>query len=210
MMVDLFGNLAGREARCVRAVRLIVIALSWGIMTIPAGAGEADAPLGSLWRFDPSIPTAEVRQDGLDEISDLVTQEDAVALALQANHLVKSRERLQLIAETTRRAYGDVVQAYRSLAVREERLKAAMGVERLVAEMARQGKATPSDVLHAQAALTRVVQDVQEARAGFAAQTRQLNHLMGRDLQTRMRVRPGPDATPSATVRGGSAAVRGE
>jgi hypothetical protein len=210
-MAHKWQSVVGNPARRVRAVRLIGVALVSGIMTATAaGAAENDPGLGSLWRLDPAAPPAELQRNASSDTRELVTREEAVALALEANHLVKSPDRRQLIAETVRRAYGDAVAAHRTLAVREERLKAAMRVERLVADMARQGKATPSDVLHAQAGLARMVQDVQESRAAFATQSRQLNHLMGRDLQARLRVRPEAGPPPAAAVRGGSAAVRGE
>lgn len=209
-MAHLFGDSMGQLAWRVRAVCLIGLAVFSAVVTGPALAGEGDASLGRLWRVDPSTPPPELQRDAPDETRELVTMEDAVALALQANRLVKNPERLQFITETVKRAYADVVTAHQTLATREEQVRASLGVERLMADMAYQGKATPSDVLHAQVALARSIQDLQDARGAFSTQTRQLNHLMGRDLQTRLRVRAEPDVTPSAALRAGSAAVRGE
>lgn len=148
-----------------------------------------------------------MQRDASDEARELVTLQDAVALALQANRLVKSPERLQFIAESVRKAYVGVVDADHVMALREEQLKASLEVERLMREMAHQGKASPSDVLRAQTAIAKTTQDLQDARDAFVAQTRQLNHLMGRDLRTRLRVRPEPDVAPFAGLREGSAAV---
>jgi hypothetical protein len=209
-MTHLFGDSMGRLGWCVRALCLIGLAVFSTVVTGSALAGESDASLGRLWRVDPSTPPPELQRDAPDETRELVTLEDAVALALQANRLVKSPQRLQLIAETVRRAYADVVAAHQTMTAREEQVRASLGVERLIADMAYQGKTTPSAVLHAQVALARAIQGLQGAREALDTQTRQLNHLMGRDLLTRLRVRAEPDVTPSATLRAGSAAVRGE
>jgi hypothetical protein len=209
-MAHLFGDWMAPRVWRVGAICLIALGSLCGSLTAPTWAGESDAALDRLWRFDPSAPPPELQRDAPDETREMVTLEDAIALALQANRLVKSPERLQFITETVKRAYAGVVEAHLTLTMREEQLRASLGVERLLADMARQGKATPSDILHAQAALTRAVQDLQDARVAFATQARQLNHLMGRDVQARLRVRPEPDVTPTATLRRGSAAARGE
>jgi hypothetical protein len=192
----------GRRARAVCRFWLVIFC---AVLTTPAWAGEGDAALDRLWRLDPAPP--ELQRDASDEARELVTLEDAVALAFQANRLVKSPERLQFIAESVRKAYVGVLDAHHALAIREEQWKASREVERLMREMAHQGKASPSDVLRARSALAKTTQDLQDAQGKFVAQTRQLNHLMGRDLQARLRVRPEPDVAPFAGLRGGSAAA---
>lgn len=209
-MAHVRGDSTGRRGPCVRAVCLIGLAVSGGILTAPASAWESDAALNRLWFIDLVAPSAELQRDASDGSRDLVTLEDAVALALQANHLVKSTERLQFITESVKRAYAGAVEAHQSLVAREERLRAALGVERLVEELARQGRAAPPDVLHARVALAQAMRDLRDARSAFAIQSRQLNHLMGRDLQARVRVRSESDVAPLATLRGGAAAMRRE
>lgn len=162
-------------------------------------AGEGDAPLDRLWRVDPSAPPADLQRDAAPEARELVTLEEAVAMALEANQLVKSPERRSFIAESVRQSYAGTARAHRALAVREDELNAAREAERAVAELAARGQASPRDAALAQAALATSVRDVQEARAALALQLRQLNHLMGRDPQARLRVRPEP-AVPAVAA----------
>ena len=207
IMAHLLGDAMRHRGRRARAVCRFWLVIFCAVLTTPAWAGEGDAALDRLWRLDPSAPPPELQRDASDEARELVTLEDAVALAFQANRLVKSPERLQFIAESVRKAYVGVLDAHHALAIREEQWKASREVERLVGEMAHQGKASPSDVLRARSALAKTIQDLQDSRREFVAQTRQLNHLMGRDLQARLRVRPEPDGAPFAGLRGGSAAA---
>lgn len=174
------------------------VAVCGGLITF-AWAGEGDAPLDRLWRLDPSAPPAELQRDAAPETRELVTLEEAVAMALQANWLVRSRERQRFIAESVKQAYAETSRAHRTLTLREAELRSAREVERVVAELAARGRASALDAARARAALAMSVQDVQDARTDLALQTRQLNHLMGRDPRAHLRVIQEP-STPTVTT----------
>jgi formate hydrogenlyase transcriptional activator len=63
------------------------------------------------------------------------------------------------------------------------------------------GQAAPSLVFQARAALARATSDVSGAREELGAWTRQLNHLMGRDPEARLRVTGDPGPRPDAAIR---------
>jgi outer membrane protein TolC len=173
----------------------------WCALLVLLVAGSAGA---EGIRAEDVMRREEPKVETSDETRELVTREEAVALALQANRLVKNPERLKFIAETVTKAYAGVVDAYGVLARREEHLKASREVERVVIEQTEQAKASPADLRTAQAGVTRATEEVLTARQAANAQTRQLNHLMGREPQARLRVRPEPDLVPATALSAGA------
>jgi outer membrane protein TolC len=187
---------------------LIVSCLVLGAAGSALAGGVPYADL--LWRQDLGAGRAELSSEAADEVRDLVTREEAVDLAFQANRLVKNPERLKFIAETVKKAYAGVLESQGILATREEHLSLCREIERIVTERAAEAKASPSEVLAAQAALAKATEDVLQARRAATTQTAQLNHLMGRDAQARLRVQAEPDLVPSTTLRAGTPTVSGQ
>lgn len=175
-----------------------------------SASAEVALPVELVWRQDLSALPGELAGDAGGEARDVVTREEAVELALQANRLVKNPERLRFIAETVRKAYAGVLDSRGALAMREEHLNACRELKRVMTERAAQAKASPADVLAAQAALAKATEDVSKARRAAMAQTAQLNHLMGRDPQARLRVQAEPDLVPATALRAGTPTVSGQ
>jgi outer membrane protein TolC len=192
------------------ALGCLLIVLSPVLATGGPASGDGTFPVELLWRHDLTTLPAELQPEASDEIREVVTREEAVDLALQANRLAKNPERLKFITETVKKAYAGVLDSHGVLAMREEHLNACREVKRIVLERAAQAKASPSEVLAAQVALAKATEDVLSARHAAMAQTAQLNHLMGRDPQARLRVRTEPDLVPATALRAGTVTVSGQ
>jgi hypothetical protein len=190
---------------------LLAVVFACPILGNPESAGaEVALPVELIWRQDLPARTEEAASAAGDEAREIVTREEAVELALQANRLVKNPARLKFIAETVTKAYAGVLDSRHVLAIREEHLNACRELERVMTERAAQAKASPADVLSAQAARAKAAEDVSKARLVVEAQTAQLNYLMGRDPEARLRVRAEPDLVPATALRAGPPTVSGQ
>ena len=190
-------RMSRKASRCL--LRFIASCLVLGAAGLAQAGGIPSVDL--LWRQDLGAGRAELSSEAADEARDLVTLEEAVDLAFEANRLVKNPERLRFIAEMVKKAYTEVLDSQGILSRREKHLNLCREVERIVTERA---AASPSEVLAAQAALAKATDDVLKARQAATIRTAQLNHLIGRDAQARTRVRAEPDMAPSMTFRAGT------
>ncbi len=139
--------------------------------------------------------------------SERVTLDEAIALALDANRLAKTSGRRQLITQSVMQAYDAVRGAQRALEIREGTLRMSRELERLMVDQAERGEAAPSVVLEARAFRVRATRDDRSARQELDTWTKQLNHLMGRDPQARLRVTGEPGPSPAAAIRLGVSAT---
>jgi hypothetical protein len=163
-------------------------------LAAPAWAEEIAASRALLWLSDLVVPRAE--SDGNSaSTADRVTLDEAIAVALDANHLAKKPARRRLVSESVIQAYNAARRAQRALAIREEALRMCRELDCLMGEQTERGQAAPSVVLQASAARARATSDVLRARQELDAQVRQLNHLMGRDPQARLVVTGEPGLT---------------
>ena len=175
------------------------LAVLWTALAAPAWAEEIAASRTLLWFLSLAAPPAE-SQGAFASAGERLTLDDAIALALDANRLVKKPERLQLISEGVIQAYDGVLRAQRALEVREAALRMCRELDRVTAEQADRGEALPSVVFQAGAARAKATSDVLSARQELDARNRQLNHLMGRDAQARLRATGEPGAPPAAAI----------
>lgn len=166
----------------------------------PVWAGQIGLPWSLLWYSDvaPAVSPGDS-----SEVSERLTLDDAIALALDANRLAKNPRRLQLVTESVKQTYAGALRAQRTLEVREAKLKTSREVDRLMVELGTRGEAPPAAVLETRAALAVATADVFSARRELTVWARQLNHLMGRDPQARLLVSPEPEATAAAASRAG-------
>ena len=163
-------------------------------------ASEAERipiPLDLLWVTD-SVASPTVRSGDSSEVGERLSLNEAIALALDANRLAKNPARRRLIAESVQQTYAGALRAQRALDVREKALQMCRELERVMDDRAKRGEATQSVVLEARAALALATTDVLNATQEFMAWARQLNNLMGRDLQARLRVSPELGTTAAA------------
>lgn len=172
----------------------------------PAWAEEIAAPRTLLGLSDFATPRVESQGDSASA-SERVTLDEAIALALDANRLVKKPERLRLVTESVIQAYHAVLLAQRALEIREEALAMCRELDRLVVEQADRVEGAPSVVSQARAAWATATSDVLSARHELGVWTRQLNHLMGRDPQARLLVTREPGSTRAAGIRLGVTAT---
>ncbi|MGH7334110.1 MAG: hypothetical protein ACREKS_15470, partial [Candidatus Rokuibacteriota bacterium] len=131
---------------------LLVYALLCTGLATPSWAGQITVPLSPLWYTDAATPPAVSKADSR-EVSERLTLDEAVALALDANRLTKNPGRLWLVTESVIQTYAGALRAQRTLEVREDAVKTCRELDRLVADDAKRGGVAPSVVLHARAAL---------------------------------------------------------
>ncbi len=180
---------------------LVSLAVLCAAPATPAWAGPAvAAPPSLLWYIDSAARPAVSSGDSA-EVSEQPTLDEAIAVALDANRLVKNQERLQFIRESVKQAYEGAQRAQRALEVREEALKTSRELDRLMAEPADRGEPAPSVVLEARATLASATNDVLSARQELVTWIGHLNHLMGRDPQARLRVSPEAEPTSGLASR---------
>jgi outer membrane protein TolC len=160
----------------------------------PAWAQELGAS-GTLVRLsDFAVLPAGPHVD-MASMSERVTLDEAIALALDANRLATKPSRRQFVRESVTQAYAAVQRAQRALEIREEALRMCRELERLTIEQAQQAEAeAPSVVLEARAARVKAESDVLRVRSALGAWRRQLNHLIGRDPEVRLVVTGKPPA----------------
>jgi hypothetical protein len=115
-------------------------------LAAPAWAEEIAASRTLLWLSDLVVPRAESHGNSAST-ADRVTLDEAIALALDANHLAKKQARRRLVSESVSQAYNAARRAHRALAIREEALRMCRELDCLMGEQAERGHAAPSVVL---------------------------------------------------------------
>ena len=181
-------------------VRGLVVAVTLSVAA-PAWAEEISASRTLFWRSH--FGALPVESQGNSAIAgERVTLNEAIALALDANRLVKNPARLQLVTESVIQAYEAVLRAQRALEICEEALRMSRELDHLMVEQAERREAAPAVVLEARAGLVRA-SAVLRARQDLGIWSRQFNHLIGRDPQARLVVTREPRPTPAAVIRVG-------
>jgi outer membrane protein TolC len=182
-------------------VRGLVVAVTLSVAA-PAWAEEISAARTLFWRSH--FGALPVESQGNSAIAgERVTLNEAIALALDANRLVKNPARLQLVTESVIQAYEAVLRAQRALEIREEALRMSRELDRLMVEQAERGEAAPAVVLEARAGLVRATSAVLRARQDLGIWSSQLNHMIGRDPQARLVVTRELRPTPAAVIQVG-------
>jgi outer membrane protein TolC len=182
-------------------VRGLVVAVTLSVAA-PAWAEEISAARTLFWRSH--FGALPVESQGNSAIAgERVTLNEAIALALDANRLVKNPARLQLVTESVIQAYEAVLRAQRALEIREEALRMSRELDRLMVAQAERGEAAPAVVLEARAGLVRATSAVLRARQDLGIWSSQLNHMIGRDPQARLVVTRELRPTPAAVIQVG-------
>lgn len=109
------------------------------------------------------------------------------------------RTQRQAIANNVKQAYYAVLQSQSSLEALQEQIASSRELVRVVTDQAAQGTALQSDVLQARASRAQAEYNAGVTRHNLASQQEQLNHLLGRDPQTPLRVTAAPSVTPLET-----------
>lgn len=181
-----------QEGGLVVGVLLVLCAL----LATPAWGGEIVAPLSLLWQVDPGRPLAGSRDDA-EAARDLFTLEEAVGLALEANHLVKNQERLRSITVSVKHAYDGMLRVQRAFELHQEEVRLYRELDRMATE-ARLGSERAAQLLRVRVSLATAEHRVLDTQQELASWTGQLNFLMGRDRQARLRAAPSQSDAASA------------
>jgi len=166
------------------------------LLATPARGGEIVAPLGLLWQVDPGRPLAGSGDDA-EAARDLFTLEEAVGLALEANHLVKNPERLRSITVSVKHAYDGMLRVQRALEVHQEEVRLYRELDRMATE-AQLGSERAAHLLRVRVSLATAERSVLDTQQELVSWTGQLNFLMGRDRPARLRAAPSPSPAASA------------
>jgi len=166
------------------------------VLATPAWGEELVDPLSLLWRVDPSRLPAGSRDD-VEEIRDVFTLEDAVALSLEANRLVKNPARLRSIRISVKHAYDGLQRVQRALELDQGGVRLYRQLERIATE-AGPGSERRADLHRVRVSLATAERSVLDTQQELVSWTGQLNFLMGRDRPARLRAAPSPSPAASA------------
>jgi hypothetical protein len=190
---------AGVEWSRLRAKRRCGVVLATLVSAL-AAPGWAAEPT-EIWTLrlltDLVAPVQVDRESAL--ASERVTLDEAIALALDVNRLVKSPTRRRLIRESVIEAFEGVRHAHHNLATHRQVLKTASELESLMVERLDRGEVELPVMLQARIGRIRAARDIVSAQQKLDAWTRQFNYLTGRDPQARVFITGGAgSAMPSA------------
>jgi hypothetical protein len=189
---------AGHRPR-LRAKRRcgVVLATLVSALAAPAWAAEPTEIWARLLT-DLVAPVQVDRESAL--LSERVTLDEAIALALDVNRLVKNPTRRRLIRESVIEAYEGVRHAHHNLATHRQVLKTASELESLMVERLDRGEVELPVMLQARTARMRAARDVVSAQQTLDAWTRQFNYLTGRDPQARVFITGGAGSAMSSAA----------
>jgi outer membrane protein len=132
-----------------------------------------------------------------------LSQQYRIGLGIQQRELGQELSNQQLRAQRqqtayeVKQAYYRVLQAQSALAATQETLTSLRELDQLVERYVREQTALTSDSLDVKARLAKEEHEALTQRNALASQKEQLNHLLGRDLQTPFRVSAAPPSSPS-------------
>ena len=139
----------------------------------------------------------------LTEVAQPLSQQYRIGLGIRQLELGQElasqqlRSQRQQIAYEVKQAYYRVLQMQSALAATEETLASLRELNQLVERYVREQTALKSDSLEVKTRLARAEHEALTQRNALLSQKEQLNHLLGRELQTPFRVSEAPPFAPS-------------
>jgi outer membrane protein TolC len=159
--------------------------------TGPIPAGRTTLQTSAGFKTDilaqASQPLSQLYRIGLD-IQEFETKRD---VALQQLRLQQ-----QTVVFDVKQAYYTLLQTQIALEATEESIASLRELDRITDNYVKQQTALKSQSLSVKSQLANAEYQALTQRNTLASQQEQLNELLGRDIQTPLRVNPAPEATP--------------
>lgn len=150
---------------------------------------KSSSDFGGMLSTEVALPLSQQYRIGLG-IQQLELGQELTSQQLRAQR--------QQTAHDVKQAYYRVLQTQSALAATEETLTSLCELDQLVERYVREQTALKSDSLEVKTRLARAEHEALTQRNTLASQKEQLNHLLGRELQTPFRVSAVPPLSSSA------------